>query len=154
MELALTPEQAEEMWTWDDDKILAALGEESYKNPRRLIKAQGMQLSAFAEGCGLTLEAMREGVKKGGKFERTPGAFDAMCRQLGFQPYEAGEVLGGIYAEHARGEAIDARGAALARLLRMEGVYRRINDPTDRPTPPSMRFGVSSTFWLTAKDDC
>lgn len=108
--LTLTPSQAEEMCTWDDDKILAALGDESWENLKKLIKAQGMQLSAFAEGCGLTLEAMREGVKKGGKFERTPGAFDAMCRQLGFQPYEAGEVLGGIYAEHARGEAIDARG--------------------------------------------
>ena len=132
MTLALTPEQAEEMWTWDDDKILAARGAESDENLKKLIKAQGMQLGAFAERCGLTLEAMREGVKKGGKFERTPGAFDAMCSQLGFRPSEAGDRLGGIYAVQARGEAIDARGAALARLLQMEDVYRRIKDPIDR----------------------
>lgn len=131
MKLALTPAQAEEMWTWDDDKILAELGNESWERVKAL-KAEGTELKDLAEGCGLTLEAMREGVKKGGKFERTPGAFDAMCSQLGFRPSEAGDKLGGIYAEQARGETIGARGAALAKLLRMEDVYRRIKDPTDR----------------------
>lgn len=132
--LALTPAQAEEMWTWDYDKILATLGDESYRNLKKIVKEQEMQLDTLAEGCGLTLEAMREGVKKGSRFPRTPGAFDKMCRSLGFSPSEAGDndKLGGIYAVQARGEAIDARGAALARLLRMEGVYRRIKDPTDR----------------------
>lgn len=132
MKLALTPEQAEEMWTWGDDKILAELGNESYENLKKLVKAQGMQPGTFAEGCGLTLEAMREGVKQGSRFPRKPGAFDAMCKQLGFQPSEAGEMLRGIYAMKERGDTIGARGAALAKLLRIEDVYRRIKDPTDR----------------------
>lgn len=136
MKLALTPAQAEEMWTWDDDKILAALGDESCRNLKKLVKGQEKweTLDKFADSCGLTWEAMREGVKKGQRFPKNPGAFDMMCSQLGFRPSEAGDKdkLGGIYAVQARGEAIDARGAALARLLRMEDVYRRIKDPTDR----------------------
>lgn len=130
--LALTPAQAEEMWTWDEDEILAELGEESYKNLKKLVKEHGMKPAEFAEGCGLTLEAMREGVKKGSRFPRTHGAFDMMCSRLGFRPSEAGEMLGGIYAVQARGEAIDARMSASAKLLRMDEVHRRIKDPTDR----------------------
>lgn len=132
MEWALTPEQAEEMWTWDDDRILAALGNESFKNLKNLVKARGMQIGTLAKGCGLTLEAMREGVKIGSRFPRKPGAFDAMCKELGFQPSEAGEMLGGIYAVQARGEAIDSSMRASAKLLRMDDVYRRIKDSTDR----------------------
>ena len=130
--LALTPRQAEEMRTWSDDEIFDELGNLSFKNLKKLVKAQGMRIGTFAAGCGLTLEAMREGVKQGSRFPRTPGAFDAMCRQLGFHPSEAGRVLGGIYAEEERNKAINARGSALAKLLRMEDVYRRITDPTDR----------------------
>lgn len=132
MELALTPEQAEKMWTWDDDKILAALGKESYENLKALVKAHGMKPGEFAKSCGMTLEAMREGVKQGSRFPRKPESFDKMCRGLGFSPSEVGQMLGGIYAMSERADAIGTRGAALARLLRMEDVYRRIKDPTDR----------------------
>lgn len=131
--LALTPAQAEEMWKWDDDKILAELGAKSVKNLKKLVKKGPWKtLDEFADEIGPSWEAIREGVEKGQQFPKHPGAFDKMCRILGFSPSEAGKKLGGIYAEQARGEAIDARGAALARLLRMEGVYRRIKDPTDR----------------------
>lgn len=131
MELALTPAQAEEMWTWDDDKILAELGNESWERVKAL-KAEGTELKDLAESCGMTLEAMREGVKQGSRFPRKPESFDKMCRSLGFPPSEAGRMLGGIYAMKERGDTIGARGAALAKLLRMEDVYRRIKDPTDR----------------------
>lgn len=133
MELTLTPEQAEEMWTWDDDKILAELGNESWERVQALVlSGEWETLDEFAKNCGMTLEAMREGVKQGSRFPRKLGSFDKMCRSLGFSPSEAGEKLGGIYAEKERGDAIDARGAALAKLLRMEDVYKRVKDPTDR----------------------
>ncbi len=132
MGLALAPSEAEKMWTWSDDEILAALGEESYRNLKALVKAKEIHLKDLAKSIGITPEDMRKGVKKGDRFSRTPGAFDKMCRQLGFEPSEAGEMLGGIYGEQARDDAIDARGAALAKLLRMEDVYRRIKNPTDR----------------------
>lgn len=132
MGLALTPRQAEKMWTWSDDEILAALGNESYQNLKARAKKMGLKTKRLAESLGLTPKQLREGVRQGNRFPRTPGAFDAMCRQLGFEPSEAGEVLGGIYAEDARSKAIDARGSSLAKLVRLEDVYRRIKDPTTR----------------------
>lgn len=132
MELALTSEQAEKMWSWDDDEILAALGEESYKNLKGLVKERGMKPAELAKSCGMTLEAMREGVKQGSHFPRKPESFDKMCRSLGFSPSEAGQKLGGIYAMNERADVIGTRGAALAKLLRMEDVYRRVKDPADR----------------------
>ena len=133
MALALTPEQAEEMWTWDDDKILAELGNESWERMQALVFGAGWEtLDEFAKSCGITEERMREGVKQGSYFPRKPESFDRMCRGLGFATSEAGEMLGGIYAEKERRDAIGTRGAALAKLLRMKDVYKRVKDPTDR----------------------
>lgn len=133
MELAITPGQAEEWWGWSDKEILDELGKESWERVQALVIGGGWEtLDAFAESCGMTLEAMREGVKKGGRFPHKPQSFDKMCHSLGFSPSEAGQMLGGIYAMKERGDAIDARGAALAKLLRMDDVYRRIKDPADR----------------------
>jgi len=142
--LALTPEQAEETWTRDDDGIIiaydaayaaeiwVALGEESYKNLKALANDKWIYLKDLAKSIGLTPRQLREGVMAGERFPRTAGAFDKMCRRLGFEPSEAGEKLGGIYGEQARANFLDARWAALAKLQRMDDVYRRIKTPTDR----------------------
>lgn len=131
--LALTPEQFEKWREWSDKDILDELGNESWERMQALVlSGEWETLDEFAKSCGMTLEAMREGVKQGSRFPRKLGSFDKMCRSLGFSPSEAGEMLGGIYAEKERGDTIDARGAALAKLLRMEDVYKRVKDPTDR----------------------
>ena len=133
MELALTPRQAEDMWTWDDDRILTALGSESWERVQALALDAGWEtLDEFAKSCDMSLEAMREGVRQGSRFPRKSGSFDKMCHGLGLSPSEAGRKLGGIYAMKERSDTIDARGTTLAKLLRMEEVYRRITDPTDR----------------------
>lgn len=133
---ALTPEQADKWWELSDDEIETELGKESWDRVRERVLGgkwgKWETLDEFAKYCGTTLEAMREGVKQGNHFPRKPESFDKMCRSLGFSPSEVGRVLGGIYAEKERNEAINARGSALAKLLRMEDVYRRIKDPTDR----------------------
>jgi hypothetical protein len=131
---ALTPEQADKWWELSDDEIETELGNESWERVQNLVseKEEWKTLEEFATSCGITLEAMREGVKQGNHFPRKPESFDKMCRSLGFSPSEAGEMLEGIYAEKERNKAIDARGTAFAKLPRMEGVYRRITDPTDR----------------------
>lgn len=41
-------------------------------------------------------------------------------------------MLRGIYAEKEREEKLDAWGKSLAKWVRMEDVYKRIKDPTDR----------------------
>lgn len=138
------PEQAEEMRAWDDYLIQAArdaemepqskkaLGEESYTNLYALAKAKGIDLKDLADSIGLTPRRLREGVIDGSQFPRKPGAFDAMCRQLDFQPSEARLVLGGIYEAMARGERIDARMSINGKLRRMHAVYQEITDPAYR----------------------
>lgn len=131
---ALTPEQADKWRGWSDDEIEAELGKESWKLVKDLVskKKEWKTLDEFAKSCGTSLEAMREGVKEGKRFKSKPGVFDKMCRSLDFSPSEAGKMLGGIYAEKEREDKLDAWGKSLARWVRMEDVYKRIKDPTDR----------------------
>lgn len=142
------PEQAEEMRAWDDyliqaardatmdppdnDEMLEALREESYDNLKALAKAKGIRLKDLAKSMGLTPRQLHDGVRAGEQFLRTPGAFDAMCRQLGFRPSEARIVLGGIYEAKARGERIDARMSVNEKLQQMHTVYQEITDPANR----------------------
>lgn len=113
-----------------------ALGEESYANFEALRKkakdGKGIDLKDLAESIGMTPKRLREGVMEGSRFPRKPGAFDAMCRQLGFQPSEARTVLGGIYEARARGERIDTRMSVNEKLQRMHAVYQEITDPANR----------------------
>ena len=131
---ALTPKQSDELCGKTDDEIQAALGNESWKRVKDLVseKEEWKTLDEFAKSCGTSLEAMREGVKNGQQFDKHPGAFDKMCRSLDFSPSEAGEMLRGIYAEKEREKKLDAWGKSLAKWVRMEDVYKRIKDPTDR----------------------
>lgn len=147
MEKALMPEQAEEMRAWDDyliqaardatmeppdnDEILEALRDESYQNLKALAKDKGVHLKDLAKSMGLTPRQLHDGVRAGG-FPRTPGAFDAMCRQLGFEPSEARRYLGGIYEAMARDERIEARMSINGKLQRMHAVYQKIVDPSKR----------------------
>lgn len=111
------------------------LGEESLETLKTLVKRQGYnlkELDVFAQKCGISWDSMSDGVKKGQRFPRTPGAFAKMCELLGFDPSKAGSVLGGIYAEPELGEALDARLVASSRLLRMHDLYDELRDPIDR----------------------
>ena len=144
MEKALMPEQAEEMRAWDDYLIQAArdaemeppskeaLGEESYTNLYALAKAKGIDLKDLADSIGLTPKRLREGVMDGSRFPRKAGVFDAMCRQLGFEPSEARRYLGGIYEAEARDERFEARMSINGKLQKMHAVYQRIVDPAKR----------------------
>lgn len=131
---ALTPKQSDELRGKTDDEIQAALGNESWERVKDFVskKKEWKTLDEFARSCGISSEAMREGVKEGERFKSKPGVFDRMCRSLDFSPSEAGEMLGGIYAEKEREEKLDAWGKSLAKWVRMEDVYKRIKDPTDR----------------------
>lgn len=130
--------------TWDYDLIQAArdaapkplsmaeLGEVSYQNLKDRAKDKGIDLKDLAKSIGMTPKQLRKGVKEGRQFQRKPGAFDAMCRQLGFQPSEARTVLGGIYEARARGERIDTRMSVNEKLQRMHAIYQKIVDPSKR----------------------
>ena len=130
---ALTPEQADELWGKTDDEIRKALGKKSYQNLKaRMDAANGMKLKELADSIGMTPSNVRKGVQNGSQFPEHPGAFDKMCRLLGFDPSEAGEVLGGIYGEQERSEAIDARTIAVPAMMEMHDLYDQIEDPTDK----------------------
>lgn len=135
---ALTPEQADELWGKTDDEIRKALGKESYQNLKDLMDgangdgANGMKLKELADSIGMTPSNVRKGVQNGSQFREHPGAFDKMCRLLGFDPSKAGEVLGGIYDEPRRREVIDARMHASAAMMEMHDLYDQIKDPTDK----------------------
>lgn len=116
----------------DSDEVKKALGKESYANLTALVKAKGLDLKDLAESIDLTPKQLRKGVEKGQRFQRKPGAFDAMCRMLGFQPSEARTYLGGIYEAKARGERIEARMSINEKLQRMHAVYQKITDPAKR----------------------
>ena len=91
-----------------------------------------MNLKDLADSIGLTPKWLRIGVKAGSQFQNTPGAFDKMCRLLGFQPSEARTVLGGIYEARARGERIDTRMSTYEKIKEIEAAYQKITDPADR----------------------
>lgn len=164
MTLALMPEQAEEMRAWDDyliqaardatmeppdnDEILEALRDESYQNLKALAKDKGVHLKDLAKSMGLTPRQLHDGVRAGEQFPRTPGAFDAMCRQLGFEPSEARRYLGGIYEAKARGERIDTRMSINEKLRGMHAVYQKIVDPAKRSTAEF----VIDTLWRQLND--
>lgn len=129
-----------------------ALGEESYANFEALRKkakgGKGIDLKDLAESIGMTPKRLREGVMEGSRFPRKPGAFDAMCRQLGFQPSEARVKLGGIYEARARGERIEARMSINEKLKQMHAVYQKIVDPAKRSTAEF----VIDTLWRQLND--
>lgn len=121
-----------EMESLSNDERLAELGEESYARLEALRKAKGIKLEDLAKSCGLDPKRLREGVKEGSQFPRKHGAFDSMCRLLGFEPSEARVKLGGIYEARARGERIEARMSVNEKLQEMHAVYQSIVDPADR----------------------
>lgn len=114
------------------EEIQKALGEESYQNLKALAGGKGIHLKDLAESIGLVSKQVREGVKAGSRFPRKPGAFDAMCRQLGFEPSEARRYLGGIYEAEARDERFEARMSINEKLRDMHAVYQRIVNPAYR----------------------
>lgn len=116
----------------NEDEILEALRDESYQNLKALAKDKGVHLKDLAKSMGLTPRQLHDGVRAGERFQRTPGAFDAMCRQLGFEPSEARRYLGGIYEARARGERIETRMTINEKLKGMHAVYQRIVDPAER----------------------
>jgi len=132
-----------EMEPLSSDERLAALGEESYANFEALRKAKRIKLEDLADSIGLTTKRLREGVMEGSQFPRKHGAFDAMCRLLGFEPSEARVKLGGIYEARARDERIEARMSANEKLQEMHAVYQSIVDPTKRSTAEF----VIDTLW-------
>lgn len=133
---ALTTEQAESLMGKTDDEIRKALGKESYQNLKALMDdandGNGIKLKELADSIGMTPSNVRKGVQNGSQFREHPGAFDKMCRLLGFDPSKADEVLGGIYDERRRSEAIDARTIAVPALMEMHDLYDQIKDPTDK----------------------
>lgn len=143
-----TAEFGEELQTRHYDEILAArdaemeslsrkaLGEESYANLKKRAKRKGLKPSTLAKRIDMTPENLRKEVKKGSRFPRKAGAFDAMCRLLDFDPSKAGEVLGGIYEydehEQRNSEAVNAYLSTNGKLRRMRAVYLKITDPDIR----------------------
>lgn len=143
-------ERDAEMEPLSNDEILAALGEESYAKLYALAKSKGIDINIkdLADNIGLTPRGLHDGVVDGRGFPRKPGAFDKMCRQLGFQPSEARTVLGGIYEARARGERIEARMSVNEKLQRMHAVYQSIVDPAKRSTAEF----VIDTLWRQLND--
>lgn len=129
---ALTTEQAESLMGKTDDEIRKALGKESYQNLKDRMDEKGMKLKGLADSLGMDSSNVRKGVQNGSRFPEHPGAFDKMCRLLDFDPSKAGEVLGGIYDEPRRREAIDARTIAVPAMMEMHDLYDQIKDPTDK----------------------
>ncbi len=129
---ALTPEQADKWWELSDAEIKTELGKESYQNLKARMDKKGKKLKELADSLGMDSSNVRKGVQNGSRFPEHPGAFDKMCRLLDFDPSKAGEVLGGIYDEQRRREAIDARMHASAAMMQMHDLYDQIKDPTDK----------------------
>jgi len=149
---ALTPEQADELWGKTDDEIRKALGKESYQNLKDLMDdANGMKLKDLADSLGMDSSNVRKGVQNGSQFPEHPGAFDKMCRLLGFDPSKAGEVLGGIYDEPRRRKVIDARMHASAAMMEMHDLYDQIKDPTDKQIAEAAIYALWRQLKLLAE---